>query len=62
MTSDALNQTIAKQPTLVATGIEGLNGIAPPPEGFDPLKADTATLLRHGFPPAAGDGDLWSVA
>jgi hypothetical protein len=28
----------------------------PPPPGFDPLRADAAELLRHGFPPWPGNG------
>ena len=51
MASASPNQIMARQLTLLPTNIEGVHGIAPPPEGFDPLKADTATLLRYGFPP-----------
>lgn len=36
---------------LVPTNILGINAIAGPPEGFDPLKASAVELKRYGYPP-----------
>jgi len=44
------NQLIGKNLKLIPTNLEGFYGIELPPKGFDPLKADKAALLRHGFP------------
>jgi len=40
-----------QQLTLVPTSITGVHGIELPPDDFDPRNADTATLIRYGFPP-----------
>jgi hypothetical protein len=50
MTSDSPNRIMARRLALIPTGIENVYGIEPPPKGFDPLTADTAALLRYGFP------------
>jgi hypothetical protein len=44
------NQLFAETLKLVPTNLEGNYGVELPPQGFDPLKADKAALLRHGFP------------
>jgi hypothetical protein len=45
-----VNSITAKHLRTVPTNLAGVQGIEPPPAGFDPLTADRATLLRHGFP------------
>ena len=51
MPSMSPNELMGRQLILIPTGTDGVHGLAPPPDGFDPLKADTASLIRYGFPP-----------
>lgn len=42
---------MAGTPALIATNMPGVAAIAPPPAGFDPLRASQDELETYGFPP-----------
>jgi hypothetical protein len=46
----SVNMLLGQSLKRVPTNLEGAYGVELPPAGFNPLKADTVTLARFGFP------------
>jgi hypothetical protein len=50
MSTKTIQTVTAQHLRTVPTNLPDVRGVAPPPAGFDPLKAERNTLLLHGFP------------